>query len=102
MSDNNIKIQVTKNTSEWINWIEEAIFKNNLKYYEYNDFHSIEKICTGHFGNFYRVKWKNSDQCFILKSFNLDNVTIKEIVHEVIFYSTNLQFIIFDAKLSVI
>ncbi|GBC21971.2 kinase-like domain-containing protein [Rhizophagus irregularis DAOM 181602=DAOM 197198] len=78
--------KVTVNTNEWINWIEENIFKNNLKYYDYNDFLYIEKFCNGNFGNFYRVKWKNSDHYFILKSFNIDNVDIKEIVQEIKLY----------------
>ncbi|CAB4379607.1 unnamed protein product [Rhizophagus irregularis] len=78
--------KVTANTNEWINWIEENIFKNNLKYYDYNDFLYIEKFCNGNFGNFYRVKWKNSDHYFILKSFNIDNVDIKEIVQEIKLY----------------
>ncbi|GBB91176.1 hypothetical protein RclHR1_18310004 [Rhizophagus clarus] len=69
--------------NELINLIEEAILKNNINYYEYNDFHHIEKFCNNNFGNSYRVKWKDSDQYFLLKSFSLDDVIIKEIVHEI-------------------
>ena len=41
-------------------WIEEAISKKHIKYYEYNYFHNIEKIGSGSFGNVYRANWKIS------------------------------------------
>ena len=31
----------TGNTNEWINWLEEAIAKEYLKYYEYNYFNNV-------------------------------------------------------------
>src|SRR5438045_1354960 len=76
----------TKNANVWLNWIEEAIAKEYLKYYEYNDFNNIEAIGSGGFGKVYRAKWKNSENYLALKSFfNIDNVTMKEIVREVIY-----------------
>jgi len=50
MSDN-IKIQDTDNTNEWINWIEEAIDKEHLKYYEYKQFSNLQQIGAGAFGD---------------------------------------------------
>ncbi|CAB4438142.1 unnamed protein product [Rhizophagus irregularis] len=73
----------SKNTNEWINWIEEAIVKEHLKLYEYNQFSNIQEIGSGVFGKVYRANWKNLKKQFVLKSFfNLNNVTIKEIVCE--------------------
>src|SRR5438477_13102602 len=57
----NIEMKDTENTNEWINWIEEAIDKEHLKYYEYKQFSNIEKIGTGGFGNVFRANWKNLD-----------------------------------------
>ncbi|CAB4415462.1 unnamed protein product [Rhizophagus irregularis] len=75
-------MQSTKNTNEWINWIEESISKEYYRLYEQKHFSNIQKVGTGGFGKVYRASWKNS-QYFALKSFfNLDDVTAKEIVHE--------------------
>ncbi|SRR6266540_3170426 len=69
----------------WIDWIEEAITRKHIKYYEYQHFSNFHKIGSGAFGMVYRVNWKNSEQHLVLKSFfNLDNATVKEIVREVI------------------
>jgi hypothetical protein len=84
MSDNT-KMHNTENKNEWIGWIEEAIDKEHLKYYEYNQFSSFQEIGTGGFGKVYRANLKNLEKCFALKSFfNLNNTTVKEIVCEVI------------------
>lgn len=69
--------------NECINYIEEAITKKYIKYYEYKNFHNIEKIRNSTFGEIYCANLKNSEQYFALKSFNLDKFTIKEIVNEV-------------------
>ncbi|POG74939.1 kinase-like domain-containing protein [Rhizophagus irregularis DAOM 181602=DAOM 197198] len=82
MSDN-IKMQDTEYTNEWVSWIEEAVDKEYFKYYEYNQFNNIQHIGTGGFGKVYRANWKRSEKQFALKSFfSLDNVTVKEIVRE--------------------
>ena len=36
-----------ENSNEWINWIEEAISKRHAKYYDYKDFHNLQKIGSG-------------------------------------------------------
>ena len=80
----NTEIQDSENANEWINWIEEAISKEYLRYYDYKDFNNFEVIGSGGFGKVYRAKWKNFENYLALKSFfHLDNVTAKEIVHEV-------------------
>ncbi|CAB4388557.1 unnamed protein product [Rhizophagus irregularis] len=77
------EIQNTENTNEWISWIEEAIVKEYFKCYEYKHFSNIQEVGSGAFGKVYRANWKNSEQYIALKSFfNLNNVTVKEIVHE--------------------
>ncbi|GES91122.1 kinase-like domain-containing protein [Rhizophagus clarus] len=82
MLDSN-EIEIVNNSNESIKWIEEAISKKRIKYYVYNHFHNIEKISNGAFGKVYRVKWKNSEQYLLLKSFNyFDNATVKEIMRE--------------------
>ncbi|CAB4415529.1 unnamed protein product [Rhizophagus irregularis] len=76
-------MQTTKNTNEYINWIKEAISKEYFRFYEQEYFSNIQCIGIGGFGKVYRANWKNSEQYLALKSFfNLDNVTAKEIVHE--------------------
>src|SRR6266498_3952077 len=70
--------------NNWKKWIEDAISKKYIKHYEYKYFKNIQEIGTGNFGKVYRANWKNSEQCLALKSFfNLDNITIKELVNEV-------------------
>ena len=71
--------------NEWINWIKEAISKKYIKHYEYKEFKIIQEIGAGGFGKVYYVNWKNSHQYFVLKSLlNINDVAIKELVHEVI------------------
>src|ERR1043166_2742424 len=81
------EFKVTGNSKEQINWIDEAIFNENIKHYEYEYFYNIKEIGCGNFAKVYRVNWKNSHNYFALKSFfNLNNVIVKEIVNEVILY----------------
>ena len=85
MSTNNAELNDTENSNEWIDWIEEAISKKHIKYYEREHFSNIKEIGSGHFGKVCRVNWKNSNKHLALKSFfGLNHVTVKEIVHEVI------------------
>ena len=72
------------NSNEWINWIEEAISKDFIKYYEFNHFNNFKVVGAGGFGKVYCVDWKNSGQRFALKSFWDFNDTVKELVREVI------------------
>jgi len=84
-NSNSIDMQDTENANEWINWIEEAIAKKHIKYYESDHFSNIREIGSGAFGKVFRANWKNSEQHLALKSFfNFNKDTIKEIVYEVI------------------
>ncbi len=93
---NNIEMQDPENANEWINWIEEAITKNYIKYYEYDHFSNIQEIGSGGFGKVFRSNWKNFENYLALKSFfNFNKATIKEIVREVIIkYIIHLVFVI--------
>ena len=74
-----------EDATEWINWIEEATAKKYLRYYEFKYFSDIEVIGSGTFGKVFRAKWRNFENYLALKSFfNLNNLTVKEIVREVI------------------
>ncbi|RGB42670.1 kinase-like domain-containing protein [Rhizophagus diaphanus] len=83
MSDN-IGMQDTENTNESItNLIEEAIVKEHLKFYEYEQFSNFQQIGSGNSGKVYRANWKNSEKKFAIKSFyNFNNITLKEIIRE--------------------
>jgi hypothetical protein len=79
-------MQNNENIDEWINWIEEAINKKHIRYYEYENFNNIQEIGSGSFGKVFRANWKNFKHYLVLKSFfNLNKITLKEIVNEVIF-----------------
>ena len=94
---NKIESKVTDNSNEWVNWIEEAIEKNYFKYYEYNHFSNIQIIGSGGFGKVYRANWIDSHKNFALKSFsNVNNVTVKEIVNEVIILYCNISFYLYN------
>jgi hypothetical protein len=69
------------NKSEWRNWIEEAISKEHINYYEYKDFYNFREIGTGGFGKVYCAQWKNS-RIFALKTLN--DATAEKFVYEVI------------------
>ncbi|GBB86612.1 hypothetical protein RclHR1_00130053 [Rhizophagus clarus] len=76
-------MQETKNSNEWISWIESAIAKEYFKYYEYNNFSDIQEIGSGKLGKIYRANCKDLNEYVVLKSFyNLNNVITKEIVRE--------------------
>uniref|UniRef100_U9UHD4 Protein kinase domain-containing protein n=1 Tax=Rhizophagus irregularis (strain DAOM 181602 / DAOM 197198 / MUCL 43194) TaxID=747089 RepID=U9UHD4_RHIID len=81
MPDNK-KMQDIGNANEWINWIEEAIAKEHLKFYEYNQFSNFQEIGVGGFGKVYRANWKNLEHLALKSFFNLNNITVKEVVRE--------------------
>ncbi|RIA98213.1 kinase-like domain-containing protein [Glomus cerebriforme] len=84
MSKNTELTVNNNNSNEGINWIEEAIAKDYLKYYKYEHFSNIQVIGSGGFGIVYRANWKNSSKYCALKSFfYINSVTAKEIVHEI-------------------
>lgn len=63
--------------------LKEAIDKNQLKYYNYNDFNNLQEIGIRGFEKVYLASWKNLEKHFALKSFfSLNNITAKEVVRE--------------------
>ena len=68
--------------NEWINWLEEAIKKEHIKYYRYNQFKDIKIIGSGGFGKVFQATWKNTGNILALKAFE-HNMAIKEIINEV-------------------
>ncbi|POG69185.1 kinase-like domain-containing protein [Rhizophagus irregularis DAOM 181602=DAOM 197198] len=72
------------NNSNECNWIEEAISKKLIKFYEFGQFYNLQEIGSGGFGKVYRADWKDSHKCCALKSFyNLNGATIEAIVREI-------------------
>ncbi|RIA87129.1 hypothetical protein C1645_878239 [Glomus cerebriforme] len=68
-------------------YINEGIIidKEYFKFYNYKQSSNIQQIGVGGFEKVFRANWKNSisQQYFALKYFfNLDNVTVREIVRE--------------------
>jgi len=87
MTNNNEmqNIENITNIDEGINWIEDAISKEHIKFYEYEQFNNFQEIGSGAFGKVFRVNYKNFENHLALKYFfNLNSITIKEIVREVI------------------
>ena len=69
--------------THWIEWIEKCIKERRIKCYEYNEFSKVEEIGSGLIGKVYRANWKQNEKCLALKSFSLDNATVKQIIDEV-------------------
>jgi hypothetical protein len=67
--------------THWIEWIENSINAKHIKYYEYDDFNDVSEIGSKLAGKMYKASWKRNESCIALKSFSLDNTTVKEIVH---------------------
>ncbi|GBB96583.1 hypothetical protein RclHR1_02790006 [Rhizophagus clarus] len=64
-------------------WIDDAISKLHIKYFDYKHFQNIEEIGIGGFGKIYCANWKSSEQRLVLKSLlNLNPVGAKELVYE--------------------
>lgn len=78
---------------EWINWLNEAIKNDHIKYYEYEQFDKIKLIGSGAFSDVYRAKWKHTEKVFALKAFKnkgQQNIAFKEIINEVFIYLLNI------------
>ncbi|CAB4379630.1 unnamed protein product [Rhizophagus irregularis] len=75
--------ELTKNSNEY-NWIEDAISKKLIKYYEFEQFCDLQEIGFGGFGKVYRASWKNYyKQCALKSFFDFDDSTVKGIVREI-------------------
>ncbi|CAB4373851.1 unnamed protein product [Rhizophagus irregularis] len=70
-------------TNKWIKWIENGIVDEYINYHNYNEFKNVQRIGFGAFGNVYRATWESSDTVVALKSFEIDNCIMKEVVNEI-------------------
>jgi serine/threonine protein kinase len=85
MSNN---VELINNSNDWNKWIEEAVSRKLIKYYEFRQFHNVQEIGSGAFGKVYCANWKNSHKRYAIKSFfNINSTTVKVIVREVILIS---------------
>src|SRR5436853_7384164 len=78
-------------------WIEKAISKKQIKYYDYKYFKNVQEISIDGFEKVYRANWKNSERYFVLKPFlNVDEITVKELVRKMT--TVGLYFVFLNMK----
>ncbi|CAB5346437.1 unnamed protein product [Rhizophagus irregularis] len=76
--------ELVNNSNDWNKWIEEAISKKLIKYYEFDQFYNIQEIGFGGFGKVSRANWKNSHKRYAIKTFfNINDATVKAIIREI-------------------
>jgi hypothetical protein len=61
--------ELINNLNDWNKWIEEAISKELIKYYEFEQFYNLQEIGSGGFGKVYRANWKNSHKSCAINHF---------------------------------
>ena len=83
MSNHIDDIKIKKNSDFYIDFLERSIAEERIVYYKYSDFKNVQQIGKGSFGNVVRVNCKSTDCFFALKSFNNDEITLKEVINEV-------------------
>lgn len=65
-----------------INWIEKAVEKKYIKYYDQFEFtHTKELDESSSVGSIFRANWKDTDTLLVVKT--PSKLTVKEIVNEV-------------------
>ena len=74
----------SEDTNYYISWLENSIEKGHFTYYDYKEFNIKRQIGKGSFGSVACVTWKNAENIFALKSFNIERITLKEVVNEVL------------------
>ena len=67
-------------TNNWINWIEER----NIRCYEHNEFSDVREISVGSLGTVYFANRNSGTKSYALKSININDVVIDELIDEVI------------------
>ncbi|RGB34272.1 kinase-like domain-containing protein [Rhizophagus diaphanus] len=72
-----------KKSSDCIDWLEKSIANEYFNYYEYSEFNNLSPIGSGSYGIVVRANWKNTENLFALKTFNLDKTTLKEVINEI-------------------
>ena len=77
------KMTLSSDTDKWVQWIVDGIAKDYIDHHDYNEFQNIQHIGSGGFGKVYRATWTSSDTVVALKSFEINDYIMKEIVNEV-------------------
>ena len=77
-----------------IDWIENAISKNYVNYYDDSEFTNMKEINNGSVGSIFRANWKGTDTLLVIKSSY--KLTVKEIVNEVFIYKFINQLSLFE------
>ncbi|CAB4385378.1 unnamed protein product [Rhizophagus irregularis] len=72
-----------KNIDKQIQWFKDGITEGYINYYDYNEFKKIKVIGYGAFGRVYQATWKSSNTIVALKSFENNNLIMKEIINEI-------------------
>jgi hypothetical protein len=75
----------TEDSNIYIDWLENSIAEEHIRYYKYSDFKDIKQIGKGSFGSVFCATWKISN-LFALKSFNNNKQTLEQVVKEVIIF----------------
>jgi hypothetical protein len=80
-----VDVPIRKNdyTDEWVQWIEDEISKDNIKYYDYSEFQNKTHIGTRGFNEVYQATCESLHTVVALKSLKNDGF-MKEIVNEVL------------------
>ena len=66
-----------------IQWLEDGIAEGYINNYDYSEFKNIKIIGYGGFCKVYRATLEGSNTVVALKSFEYNNLIMKEIVNEV-------------------
>jgi serine/threonine protein kinase len=72
----------TKN-SDYINWLENSISNEHIKYYKYSDFKNEQLIGRGAFASVFCANWKDTEIILALKTFSNPKSILEEVVNEV-------------------
>ncbi|CAB4398900.1 unnamed protein product [Rhizophagus irregularis] len=79
-------------TDKFIQWVEGGVAEDYINCHVYSEFKDIRFIGHGAFGKVYKATWKNSNTIVALKSFERNNLIIKEIVNEIkLLHKVNLH-----------
>lgn len=71
-------------TDKLIQWVEGGVAEDYINYHVYSGFKDIRFIGHGAFGKVYKATWESSNTVVALKSFERNNLIMKEIVNEVL------------------
>ncbi|CAJ0879152.1 2854_t:CDS:2, partial [Entrophospora sp. SA101] len=79
---NENKVTIDKSKDNWSGWLDEAIQKEHINFYDYGSrFKNIQKIGSGYSGKVYKATLDNSSIC-ALKSYKHGITNMKEITNE--------------------